>query len=174
MDFFTTSPPGKPRWKDHDAMILVFWMLSFKPTFSLSSFTFIKKLFSSLVRGFPICKTSHEKPIWYCYLYSRHFWRDAKAHNMGEGRSLEGHIGSCLGTITETGCKSSISIVVCLFFFISFIFDCGSSLLCGLFSSCIKWDLISSCGKWASHCGGFSFCSSQALKQRLKSWGSWV
>ena len=28
-------------------MILVFWMLSFKPTFSLSSFTFIKWLFSS-------------------------------------------------------------------------------------------------------------------------------
>ena len=30
-----------------DAMILVFWNLSFKPTFSLSSFTFIKRLFSS-------------------------------------------------------------------------------------------------------------------------------
>ena len=30
-----------------DAMILVFWMLSFKPTLSLSSFTFIKRLFSS-------------------------------------------------------------------------------------------------------------------------------
>ena len=30
-----------------DAMILVFWMLSFKPTFSLSSFTFIKRLYSS-------------------------------------------------------------------------------------------------------------------------------
>ena len=30
-----------------DAMLLVFWMLSFKPTFSLSSFTFIKRLFSS-------------------------------------------------------------------------------------------------------------------------------
>ena len=29
-----------------DAMILVFWMLSFKPTFSLSSFTFVKRLFS--------------------------------------------------------------------------------------------------------------------------------
>ena len=28
-------------------MILVFWMLSFKPTYSLSSFTFIKMLFSS-------------------------------------------------------------------------------------------------------------------------------
>ena len=32
-----------------DAMILVFWMLSFKPTFSLSSFTFIKRLFSSFL-----------------------------------------------------------------------------------------------------------------------------
>ena len=30
-----------------DAMIFVFWMLSFRPTFSLSSFTFIKRLFSS-------------------------------------------------------------------------------------------------------------------------------
>ena len=30
-----------------DAMILVFWMLSFKPTFQLSSFIFINKLFSS-------------------------------------------------------------------------------------------------------------------------------
>ena len=30
-----------------DAMIFVFWMLSFKPAFSLSSLTFMKKLFSS-------------------------------------------------------------------------------------------------------------------------------
>ena len=30
-----------------DAMRLVFWMLSFKPTFSLSSFIFLKRLFSS-------------------------------------------------------------------------------------------------------------------------------
>ena len=33
--------------KGPDAMVLVFWMLSFKPTFLLSSFTFIKRLFSS-------------------------------------------------------------------------------------------------------------------------------
>ena len=31
----------------HDAMIFIFWMLSFKPVFSLSSFSFIKRLFSS-------------------------------------------------------------------------------------------------------------------------------
>ena len=37
-----------------DAMISVFWMLSFKPTFSLSSFTFIKRLFSLL--GLPHCR----------------------------------------------------------------------------------------------------------------------
>ena len=30
-----------------DAMIFVFWMLNFKPTFSLSTFTFIKRLLSS-------------------------------------------------------------------------------------------------------------------------------
>ena len=30
-----------------DAMIFVFWMLSFNPAFSLSSFTFIKRLFGS-------------------------------------------------------------------------------------------------------------------------------
>ena len=29
-----------------DAMIFIFWMLSFKPTFSLYSFTFVKRLFS--------------------------------------------------------------------------------------------------------------------------------
>ena len=32
---------------DPDAMILVFWMLSFKPVFLVSSFTFRKRLFSS-------------------------------------------------------------------------------------------------------------------------------
>ena len=35
-------------WSDGtDAMIFVFWMLSFRPSFSLSPFTFIKRLFSS-------------------------------------------------------------------------------------------------------------------------------
>ena len=35
------------KWWELDAIILGFWMLSFKPTFPLSSFTFIKRLFSS-------------------------------------------------------------------------------------------------------------------------------
>ena len=39
----TVSPSISHEVMGPDAMILVFWMLSFKPTFSLSSFTFIKK-----------------------------------------------------------------------------------------------------------------------------------
>ena len=39
-----------------EAMILVFWIFSFKPTFSLSSFAFIKRIFSLLhFQGGVIC-----------------------------------------------------------------------------------------------------------------------
>ena len=44
---FTVSPSICHEVMGSDSMILVFWMLSFKPTFSLSFFTFIKRLFSS-------------------------------------------------------------------------------------------------------------------------------
>ena len=44
--FSTVSPSICHEVIGPDAMILGFWMLSFKPTFSLSSFTFIKRLFS--------------------------------------------------------------------------------------------------------------------------------
>ena len=43
----TVSPSVCHEVMGPDAMILVFWMLSFKPTFSLSSFTWVKRLFSS-------------------------------------------------------------------------------------------------------------------------------
>ena len=43
----TISPSISHEVMGPDSMIFVFWMLSFKPTFSLSSFTFIKRLFSS-------------------------------------------------------------------------------------------------------------------------------
>ena len=43
----TVSPSICHKVMGLDAMMFVFWMLSFKPTFSLSSFTFIKRLFSS-------------------------------------------------------------------------------------------------------------------------------
>ena len=42
----TVSPSICHEAMGQDAMIFIFWMLSFKATFSLSSFTFIKRLFS--------------------------------------------------------------------------------------------------------------------------------
>ena len=44
---FIVSPSICHEVKGQDTMILVFWMLGFKPTFSLSFFTFVKRLFSS-------------------------------------------------------------------------------------------------------------------------------
>ena len=43
----TVSPSICHEVMGSDPMILVFWMLSFRPTFSLSTFTFIKRLFCS-------------------------------------------------------------------------------------------------------------------------------
>ena len=42
-----------------DAMTLVFWMLSFKPTFSFSSFTFIKRPFSSSLSAIRVVSSAY-------------------------------------------------------------------------------------------------------------------
>ena len=42
-----------------DVMIFVFWMLNFKPAFSLSSFTFIKKLFSSSLSAIRVVSSAY-------------------------------------------------------------------------------------------------------------------
>ena len=42
-----------------DDMIFVFWILSFKPTFSLSSFTFIKRLFSSSLSAIRVVSSAY-------------------------------------------------------------------------------------------------------------------
>ena len=44
-----------------DAMIFIFWMLSFKPTFSLSYFTFIKRLFSSTLSAIRVVSSAYLK-----------------------------------------------------------------------------------------------------------------
>ena len=54
-----------------DPMILIFWMFSFKPTFSLSFFNFIKKLFSSsplsAIGWYHLC-------IWGYWYFSQQSW----------------------------------------------------------------------------------------------------
>ena len=42
-----------------DVIILVYWMLSFKPTFSFSSFTFIKRLFSSSLSDIRVVSSAY-------------------------------------------------------------------------------------------------------------------
>ena len=57
----TVSPSFCHEVMGPDAMIFIFRMLSFKPFFSLSSFTFIKRLFSS-------SSLSAKRVVWSAYL----------------------------------------------------------------------------------------------------------
>ena len=64
-----------------DAMIFVFWMLSFKLTFSLSSFTFIKRLISSLLSAIKVVSSAYLRLLTFllailipaCASFSLHF-----------------------------------------------------------------------------------------------------
>ena len=55
----TVSPSICHEVMGPDVMILVFWMLSFKRTFSLYSFTFIKRLFSSLLSDIRVVSSAY-------------------------------------------------------------------------------------------------------------------
>ena len=53
------SPPICYEVMGPDAMIFYFWMFSFKPSFSLSSFTFIQRLFSSLLSAIRVVSSAY-------------------------------------------------------------------------------------------------------------------
>ena len=55
----TVSPSISHEVMGPDATIFVFWMLSFKPTFSLSTFTFIKRLFSSSLSAIRVVSSAY-------------------------------------------------------------------------------------------------------------------
>ena len=57
-------------WMGPDALILVFQILSFKPTFSLSSFTFIKSLFSSSLYAIRMMSSAYLRFM----IFSWHSW----------------------------------------------------------------------------------------------------
>ena len=64
-----------------DAMILVFWMLSFKPAFSLSSFTLIKRLFV-LFHFLPL--EWYHLHIWGYWYFSQESWFQLVIHTYGK------------------------------------------------------------------------------------------
>ena len=82
-----------------DAMILVFWMLSFNPTFSLSSFTFLKRLFSSSLSAVRVAHLH----IWgYCYFSWQSWFLICSCHSVNvwwtnEWVSLEEYVGTVEG-----------------------------------------------------------------------------
>ena len=57
----TVSPSIYHEVMGLDAMIFVFWMLSFKPTFSLSSFTFTRRLFSSMLSAIRVVSSAYQR-----------------------------------------------------------------------------------------------------------------
>ena len=62
-----------------------------------------------------------------------------------------------------------------LFIYVLFLAMLGLHCYSGFFSSWGKWGLLSSCGVWALHCGGFSCCRAQALGcTGLSSRGAWA
>ena len=73
----TVSPSICHKVLRPDAMILVFWMLSFKPIFSLSSFTFIKGLFSSSLLSAIRVVSSAYLSYWY---FSQQSWFQLVLH----------------------------------------------------------------------------------------------
>ena len=57
--------PLAMKWWDQMTWSLIFWTFNFKPTFSLSSFTFIKKLFSSSLLSAIRVVSSAYLSYWY-------------------------------------------------------------------------------------------------------------
>jgi len=55
----TVSPCTCHEGMGQDAIIFVFWMLSFKPSFSLFSFTFINRLFSSSLSAIRVVSSAY-------------------------------------------------------------------------------------------------------------------
>ena len=73
----TVSPSICHEVMEPDAMILVFWMLSINPAFSLSSFTFINRPFSfSLVSAIRGCHLH----IWSYWYFSQQCWFQLVLH----------------------------------------------------------------------------------------------
>ena len=70
------SPPICHEVMGWDAMILVFWILSFKPSFSLFSFIFIKRLLNSSLSAIRVVSLH----IWGYWYFSQQSWFQLVLH----------------------------------------------------------------------------------------------
>ena len=72
---YTVSPSICHEVMGSDATILVCWMLSFKSTFWLSSFTFIKRLFSSSLSAIRVVSSAYLTLLIFLPAYSSYNWK---------------------------------------------------------------------------------------------------
>ena len=114
----TVSPSMCHEVMGPDAMILVFWMLSFKPTFSFSSFTF--RLFSSFsLSSIRVVSSAYLKLLIFilailipdllhtnCVTLSKGLWRrqcqPTPVFLAGESQGQKSLVGCCLWGLTES------------------------------------------------------------------------
>ena len=169
----TVSPSISQEVIGLDAKILVFWMLSFKPTFSLSSFTFIKRLFrSSSLFAIRVVSSAYLRLLIFllAVLIPACASSSPAFHKRIEEKLFLPNSFFVLHHLLSKGNQ-------CLFFLFKlylFIFGCArSSLLQRLFSSCGQQELLSSYCTQATFCGGFS-CGAQSRVHRLSSRGTWA
>ena len=104
-----------------NAMVFVFWMLSFKSTFSLSSFTFFKRLFSSFsLSAINVVSSAYLRSLislsailisacassWNLMWYTLHSWRrkwqPTPVFLPGESQGRESQVGCRLWGRTES------------------------------------------------------------------------
>ena len=84
-----------------DAMIFIFWMLSFKPTFLLSSFTFIKRLLA-VIQVVLMCLLQmgiYFESVWYKRIWDDSYFKDnfGKIHFIFSHTIIIKHVGWKLG-----------------------------------------------------------------------------
>ena len=163
-----------------NAMILIFWMLNFKPSFSLSSFTFIKRFFSPFSPSAMRVVLSAYLGCWY---FSQQSWFQLLILSSAVSNLLSNLLTKILLSIT----RFLMPVYLTWFFLKSVRFLIGLILLFSIPSSFKKifvtfyfwlcWVFVvacglslvvvsggdSGCGVRASHCRGFSCCTAWAL-----------
>ena len=119
------------------AIILVSWILSFKPAFSLSSFT-LKKPFSSSL----LSSIWYHLHIWGCCYFSLHSWVQLVTHPVQ-------HFARCTLHISLISRETVYSLIIILWqFWTSPLFMSGFNCC---FSTCIQVSQEASKVVWYSH-----------------------
>ena len=155
---FCCFPIYLPEVMGPDAMILVFWMLSFK----LSSFTFIERLFSSSsLSAIRVLSSAYLRLLIFLpailiektreSIYNK--WLSHWNKTMVSAWYFPG-----FRNIIERQFPNASASKIYTFI------GCAESLLLRGFFSCSRgWGLLSSCSAGASHSGDFSYCWARAL-----------